>query len=547
CDGIVDEVLATDHGCDPRTPARIEYSSDVLNCGACRNACDITVALSCVRRQCVCEPGTTPCTEGTSPRCCPGVGCVDLDENEEHCGACGHRCGVGEQCIGGRCVCGSASGAVAMGEACPEAPGHTGPEEHRCCEEGSMSSRCVHVLGSELAHCGGCGIPCDPPNATGRCNAGVCEIESCEPNWADCNGNVADGCETPIDTNENCGACGAACGMGESCDAATLRCTCGPSVGAPRAGRVCSATQLCCPTSGGCVEAGTDENNCGGCGARCASDEICSGGRCTCHMTQGGMGAGEVCVGATPTCCPNVGCVNLATDPMHCGACGDPCATGERCAASTCGPICGNRIITMGEQCDDGNVAPGDGCSASCQIETGWTCSSMPSVCMPRCGDGLIVGSEGCDDGNEVNNDGCSASCQFEMGWTCTNRPTMIPATVCMPDCGDGRIVTGEQCDDANEMNGDGCSASCQVEAGWTCSTSPPMPTVCNPVCGDGRVVGAEMCDDGNTQPCGTCSADCRTVQDGGDCPDGTGCMRDDDCEDNDCRGSSPGSPGTCR
>jgi len=33
------------------------------------------------------------------------------------------------------------------------------------------------------------------------------------------------------------------------------------------------------------------------------------------------------------------------------------------------GPICGNSVIETGETCDDGNVAAGDGCSATCQTE----------------------------------------------------------------------------------------------------------------------------------------------------------------------------------
>jgi len=33
------------------------------------------------------------------------------------------------------------------------------------------------------------------------------------------------------------------------------------------------------------------------------------------------------------------------------------------------GPICGNGIIEAPEECDDGNTAPGDGCSATCMLE----------------------------------------------------------------------------------------------------------------------------------------------------------------------------------
>lgn len=32
-------------------------------------------------------------------------------------------------------------------------------------------------------------------------------------------------------------------------------------------------------------------------------------------------------------------------------------------------PICGNGIIEEGEECDDGNIESGDGCSPLCQIE----------------------------------------------------------------------------------------------------------------------------------------------------------------------------------
>ncbi len=33
------------------------------------------------------------------------------------------------------------------------------------------------------------------------------------------------------------------------------------------------------------------------------------------------------------------------------------------------GPVCGNGVIETGEQCDDGNVVSGDGCSSTCQTE----------------------------------------------------------------------------------------------------------------------------------------------------------------------------------
>ena len=42
-----------------------------------------------------------------------------------------------------------------------------------------------------------------------------------------------------------------------------------------------------------------------------------------------------------------------------------------KCAADcTLGPRCGDGVVQadQGEQCDDGNLVDGDGCSASCKI-----------------------------------------------------------------------------------------------------------------------------------------------------------------------------------
>ena len=47
-------------------------------------------------------------------------------------------------------------------------------------------------------------------------------------------------------------------------------------------------------------------------------------------------------------------------------------------------PICGDGHIGTGESCDDGNRANGDGCSLSCEVESGWTCTTAdPSECEP--------------------------------------------------------------------------------------------------------------------------------------------------------------------
>jgi cysteine-rich repeat protein len=164
-------------------------------------------------------------------------------------------------------------------------------------------------------------------------------------------------------------------------------------------------------------------------------------------------------------------------------------------------PVCGDGLLDDGEACDDGNTAAGDGCSATCTVESGYSCSGEPSSCSEVCGDGLVVGAEGCDDGGTAAGDGCSATCTVEDGYTCVAEPS-----VCWK-CGNGVIDFTEECDDGGTAAGDGCSATCKVEDGWSCDGADP--TTCTETCGDGLVVGAEECDDGNNVDGDGCSANC--------------------------------------
>jgi cysteine-rich repeat protein len=44
--------------------------------------------------------------------------------------------------------------------------------------------------------------------------------------------------------------------------------------------------------------------------------------------------------------------------------------------------LCGNGRIDPQEECDQGNVADGDGCDSHCRIEPGYQCGLEPSVCI---------------------------------------------------------------------------------------------------------------------------------------------------------------------
>lgn len=46
-----------------------------------------------------------------------------------------------------------------------------------------------------------------------------------------------------------------------------------------------------------------------------------------------------------------------------------------------CTPVCGDGLIRGTEQCDDRNLDPDDGCSASCGSEPGWNCGGEPTAC----------------------------------------------------------------------------------------------------------------------------------------------------------------------
>ncbi len=138
-------------------------------------------------------------------------------------------------------------------------------------------------------------------------------------------------------------------------------------------------------------------------------------------------------------------------------------------------PVCGNGILEFPEECDDGNIVNGDGCSSTCTDEfcgDGVTDPDGPDNA-PGGGD-----DEQCDDGNNANGDGCDEFCQTEL-----------------PECGDGNLDLGEACDDGNVIACDGCSAACQLEA-----------------CGDGQLCNPpEECEDGNVVNGDGCSSTCTT------------------------------------
>jgi len=91
-------------------------------------------------------------------------------------------------------------------------------------------------------------------------------------------------------------------------------------------------------------------------------------------------------------------------------------ATWQACKAQ----CCGNGLVQSGEACDDGNLSAGDGCSATCTIEPGFTCNDeRRSICSPIvCGNTILQPGEQCDDGNAITGDCCRPDCTFDPAGT---------------------------------------------------------------------------------------------------------------------------------
>jgi fibro-slime domain-containing protein len=215
---------------------------------------------------------------------------------------------------------------------------------------------------------------------------------------------------------------------------------------------------------------------------------------------------------------------------------------GGVCIGSDCPDVpevifCGNGKKEPGEECDDGNTTPGEGCSGVCTIEPGWFCPKEGEPCqkLPTsgCGSGTIDLDEACDDGNTTAGDGCSAKCAVEPGFTCAKPGRPCVATTTPAVCGDSSVDFGEQCDDGNATAGDGCSAACQTEEHYLCS-APGQACVVLPYCGDGMVqIGVEACDDANAKGGDGCAADCKKIEPNFICPvAGKPCISTVECGD---------------
>ncbi|MFH1437531.1 MAG: hypothetical protein ABIJ56_17625 [Pseudomonadota bacterium] len=325
--------------------------------------------------------GDSPCDAGLT--LCGGE-CVDLNNDPDNCGACGHACEPGRLCNGrGEC-------SVQCGEGLTQCEGAGGPY---CAD-----------LTSDPGNCGTCGAICTAPaGAEPVCNNALCGWV-CLPGFHDIDGQPENGCEYPCDyageevcndADDDCDKAvdeGFACRMGaaEACGPCLLGvrvceddCAWGPcgvstEMCNPGENRPCtlpecgSGTQYCLPDCSWsrCEVGGVDclpgderachDDECGAGVQPCSSG--CSWGECVgdppweCEPRYGNTeecmyegvchGVRECrddcrwgeCEEACPmfeTCC-SAGCVNTDWDRENCGECENACSPEERCDWGNC-------------------------------------------------------------------------------------------------------------------------------------------------------------------------------------------------------------------
>lgn len=272
------------------------------------------------------------------------------------------------------------------------------------CGDGVVNSSEICDIGIAAGMPGACPTDCNDGDA---CTADVLSGDNCQstcvftPITAPTNG---DGCCPPgqdANTDDDCTSiCGnSAVEGGETCDTAIpagmpgscpqladcvdgAACTTDELDFPGTCSAACRNDDIVTPMNGdGCCPPGADlsnDNDCAMCG-----DGLVTPGTETCD-TAIPIGMPGACPEAAD--CPDmdVCTTDVLTGDMTCQALctntpitdpddmvSDGCCPpmGNANNDIDCVPVCGNNVIEMGEQCDDGNTDAGDGCDDTCQLE----------------------------------------------------------------------------------------------------------------------------------------------------------------------------------
>jgi hypothetical protein len=146
----------------------------------------------------------------------------------------------------------------------------------------------------------------------------------------------------------------------------------------------CPEGQASC--GGECVDLASDPRHCGACDNPCGDSRECVEGECLC------LEGLTVCGGS---------CVNTNTDPLHCGGCNNACEEGLVCSNGRCSLVCDEGLTNCGGACVDimTDLMHCGGCFEACGAVEGanaqCTGGSCEYPCLPDHWD--VDGEPGCE------------------------------------------------------------------------------------------------------------------------------------------------------
>lgn len=146
-----------------------------------------------------------------------------------------------------------------------------------------------------------------------------------------------------------------------------------------------NADSQCC-NGEPCIDIKSNPLHCGGCGKACPARQACANGNCLCRLG----GRDEQCA-ADAQCCTD-GCRQVKSDIKNCGGCGLACKSGESCidGQCRCGPaaaFCSTGQVCCASGCSDLLSDPKNcgTCGNACPTGKGCQNGQCEGVCLTPC------------------------------------------------------------------------------------------------------------------------------------------------------------------